>query len=93
MNAILKEIQDCVEKFIEEHKKNPKSVTFQKPKWNELLTLSSQDILNAGIASDDEIEEFNKLVGEKGPTEFSGKKVYGLEIRFANFGKENIIIK
>jgi hypothetical protein len=97
MNPLLNEIQDCIDKFNphrkqQQQEQKPTSVTFQKPKWNDLLLLSSQDIISVGISTEDEIKVFMNKAGKEGPNAFCGRMLSGLKIQFGGFGKEGIIV-
>jgi hypothetical protein len=86
MNTLLNEIGEAIEGFASDTKTQPSAIIFPKPRWNDLSHLSRADILSAGIATQNEIDQFVKQVFEKGPKAYLGRKIFGLQIQFDDFG-------
>jgi len=66
----------------------PTALNFQRPKANELLNLSRDDLLRAGVVTEAEADIFLGRVFRDGPQAFQGRMLFGLEIRINGFGSE-----
>jgi hypothetical protein len=81
MNTLLHSILESAGEFFQQNRRRATIITFSSPKRNEILLFSRHDILNAGIATKEEIAAFIRKVGIDGLDAFIGRKVYGLKIR------------